>query len=251
MFLFVAVMSAVLSLQMDCVHCGIHVFSCPEYSAAFVTAVDQLLDRFSTIAPNPEFIFFKEEMGFREDDIQHTLEDTFKFFNDTYGLDFSLSSPNEDNEYFFENATLRPTKFPRPGVYYSVVISNWINTGSTRLTCHKIQDGQFQVTFSGDQLLHGSYGGVDGLPADMDTFMIYGFSKIDVCNQSPVIVQLQSSVPHRFESIGESFQYILEFDLYSHVLGYGKALGVSTINPDPDNPGKYRFVNKIVYTFAN
>ena len=251
MTLFVAVVVAVLSFQVDSINAGFKGFSCPEYSAAFVTVVDQLLDRPSSIAPDPEFTFFKEELGFREDDIQHTLEDTFKFFNDTYGLDFSLSSPNEDNEYFFENAKLSLIMFPRLGVYYSVVISNWINTGSTRLTCHKIQDGQFQVTFSGDQLLHGSYGGVEGLPADMDTFMVYGFSKIDVCNQSPVIIQLQSSVPLRFESIGESFQYILEFDLYSRVLGYGKALGVSTIRPDPDNPGKYRFINKNVYTFGN
>ena len=99
------------------------------------------------------------------------------------------------------------------------------------------------------QLLHGGYGGVEGLSAEMDTFMVYGFSKIYMCNQSPVIVQLQTSVPLRFESIDESFQYILEFDLYSHVLGYGKALGVSTIRRDPDNPGKYRFINKNLYTF--
>ena len=149
-------MAAVLSFQVDCVHAGPRGFSCPEYPAAFVTAVDQLLDRSSTIAPDPEFTFFKEELGFREDDIQHTLQDAFKFFNDRYGLDFSLSSPNEDNEYSFENATLRLIRFSHPGFYHSVVINNWINNGRTCLTCHKIQDGEFQVTFSGNQLLHGS-----------------------------------------------------------------------------------------------
>ena len=38
-------------------------------------------------------------MGFRDDAIQHNMsQDAFKFFNDTYGLDFSLSQPNEENE---------------------------------------------------------------------------------------------------------------------------------------------------------
>ena len=91
MFWSVAVMVAVLSFQVACVHAGIRGFSCPEYSAAFVTAVDQLLHRPSTIAPDPEFTFFKEELGFREDDIQHTLEDTFKFFNNTIMV---LTSPS-------------------------------------------------------------------------------------------------------------------------------------------------------------
>ena len=53
MFLFAGVVVAVLSFQVDSVHAGFIGFSCPEYSAAFVTAVDQLLDRPSTIAPDP------------------------------------------------------------------------------------------------------------------------------------------------------------------------------------------------------
>ena len=250
MFWFFGVLGAVLSFQLDAVHSDISQF-CPEYSAVFVTAIDQPWDRPTTSAPDPEFTFFKGELGFREDDIQHARDDAFKFFNDTYGLDFSLSSPNEDNEYFFENAKLRTIIFPHPDIYQNVVVSNWINTGNTRLTCHSIRDGQFQVMFLGDQLLCGSYGGADGLPADQNTFLVYGYSKINVCNQSPIIILRQTSVPPRFESIGESIQYVIDFDLYSKVLGYGKALGVPRRGPDPENPGNYRFVDKSVYTFGN
>ena len=250
MFWFFGVLFAVLSFQVDTV-CSDPSRFCPEYSAVFVSATDQVLDGPTVTASDPEFTFFKEELGFREDDIQHARDDAFKFFNDTYGLDFSLSSPNEDNEYFFENAKLRSIIYPHPDIYQSVVVNNWINTGSTRLTCHNIRDGQFHVSFTGDQLLHGSYGGVDGLPADHNTFLVYGYAKINVCNQSPVIIQRQTSVPPRFQSIGESTQYVIDFDLYSRVLGYGKALGVDTLRPDPDNPGKYHFVDKRVYTFGN
>ena len=48
--------------------------------------------------------FFKDEMGLRDDDIQHVLSDAIKFYNKSYGLDFSGSQPNEQNEYFLENA---------------------------------------------------------------------------------------------------------------------------------------------------
>ena len=243
------VIVTLLSLQVDAFNSDDKGQFCPEYSATFVTVIDQLMDGRYFGAPDPEFTFFKEVMGFREDAIQHTLEDVFQFFNDTYGLDFSLSSPNEDNEYFFENARLRLITFPPPGVKYNVVVSNWIRTGSTRLTCHNIRDGQFEVSFSEDQLLHGSYGGIEGLPADSSTYIIYGFSRIDVCDQSPIIIQFQNPIPIRREPIDGT--HILDYDLYSRVLGYGKASGTSTIKADPDNQGKYRFVNRNVYTFGN
>ena len=249
MFWFVGVVIAILGYHVDIVHSNNSNQFCPEYSATFVTAVDTLLESPMIIVSDPEFNFLKEVMGFREDAIQHTLEDAFKFFNDTYGLDFSLSSPNENNEYFFENAKLRFARFPSADGIYNVIMNNWVKTGSTHLTCQNIHDGLFEVTFSGDQLLHGSYGGIEGLSADISTYMVYGFSIIDVCDQSPIIIQIQSAIPFRREPIDGT--YILDFDLYSRVLGYGKASGLCTIKPDPENPGKYRYVNKNVFTFGN
>ena len=62
-------------------------------------------------------------------------------------------------------------------------------------------DGGFRVSFSGDQTLYGSYGGTEGKPAETANSMVYGFYHIDVCEQSPVIIQLQSSRPVRTEPI--------------------------------------------------
>ena len=40
---------------------------------------------------------------------------------------------------------------------YLVTLNNWIQTGNTRSTCYRIRDRGFQVKFSDDQVLHGSY----------------------------------------------------------------------------------------------
>ena len=74
-----------------------------------------------------------------------------------YGFDFFLSPPNEQNQYFFENARLRPFRFA--DIDYLVTLNNWIQTGRTRSTCYQIHDGRFTVTFSADQILRGSYHG--------------------------------------------------------------------------------------------
>ena len=63
------------------------------FSATFVCVSDQVLHA-EILITDPELTFFKEVIGLRDEDIQHTFENGFKFFNDTYGLDFSLSTPN-------------------------------------------------------------------------------------------------------------------------------------------------------------
>ena len=244
-FWFIGVIVALSSFQVDAFY---EDQFCPEYTASFVTVIDQLIDNPFFFAPDPEYIFFKEVMELEEDVIQHTLEDAFKFFNDTYGLDFSPSSPNEDNEYFFENAKLSFVLFPRPDISHSVVFNNWIKT-SSHIACQKIRSGGILVSFTGDQLLHGSYGGVEGLPADVSAFLVYGFSRIDVWDKSPINIQLKSAIPSRLESIDGTC--IIDFDLYSHVLGFGKATGLHTVKPDPENPEKYRFISKVIFTFGN
>ena len=79
--------------------------------------------------------------------------------------------------------------------------------------------------------------------------MLYGFSRIDVCDQSPVIMWIQSGTPFRMEPVDG--QIFLNFDIYNNVLGYGKALGLFIVKPDQDNSGKLHLVGRVVYTFPN
>ena len=237
---------AVFSLQFYISLCDPGSAHCSDLTATFVTVINQTFDNPIYTIADPEMTFFRDIMGFRDDEIQHAFEDAVKFFNKTYGLDFSLSPPNEENEYFFENAKMTLFRF-QEDVRYQVVFNNWIRTGSTRTSCAEVQIGGYLVTFTGDQLLHGSYGGVEGKPAGVEEFTEYGYNKFYVCDQSPVIIQIQNASPFRSEPVDGLF--FLNFDTYNNILGYGKALGVITVEPDRENPEKYRSVVQVVYTF--
>ena len=238
---------AVFSLQFSISLCDLRLGYCPDLTATFVTVINQTFDDPLYTIADPEMTFFKDIMGFRDDEIQHAFEDAVKFFNETYALDFTLSPPNEQNEYFFENAKMTLFRF-REDVRYRVVFNNWIHTGSTHTSCDEVQIGGYIVTFTGDQLLHGSYGGVEGIPATVGEFTEYGYNKFYVCDQSPVIIQIQNATPFRREPIDGTL--FLHFDTYNNILGYGKAMGVIISKPDRENPEKYRAVVRVVFTFS-
>ena len=219
---------------------------CPDFTAMFVAGIDQTVDDPNVLLSDPEQTFFKEIMGFRDDEIQHAFDDAVKFFNDRYGLDFSLSQPNEQSVHVLGNATLSLFRIVE-NVHYLLMLNNWIQTGNTRTTCREIQFGGYLVTFKEEQLLHGSYGGVDGIPAGVGNALEYGFMKFYVCDQSPVILQFSLPTPIRRELVDGTI--FINIDLYNNVLGYGKGLESISIKPDEDNPGNFRYVTRNVMTF--
>ena len=221
--------------------------TCHPFSATFVAIVDQNIDRPGGVTvDDPQLTFFRDIMKFRDDAIQHTLEDAMKFFNETYGLDFSLSPPTDQNEYFYQNARLSPSRLA-DDIDYQVTLNNWIQTGNTRSACYKIRDGGFRVLFSDDQLLHGSYGGAGGLPVGITNTIAYGFFIIDVCQQSPVIIQGQTANPVRAVPVDGTVT--VNLDLYNTVLGHGKARISGSVTPDQERPGESRLELVNVLTF--
>ena len=218
--------------------------ACP-FSATFIATIEQTTDS-PIILDDPELIFFRNTMRFKEEEIQHVFNAAINFFNDSYGLDFSASVPNEQNERFFENAKMSLVRLHK-NINYIVAANNWIRNGNTHSTCYKIREGGFQVTFLADQTLYGSYGGADGKPAGMNDAVAYGFINIDACQQSPVIIQFQTATPHRAEPVDGTF--VINCDLYNRVLGYGKVHGIGIIKPDPDEPGQYHITGSTPFTF--
>ena len=237
-FLVIALSSQAVSSQ-----------TCPSdhFSAVFTATVDTISTGKPSFGPDdPELSFFKETLGFRDADIKHTLEDTITFFNDTFGLDFSASAPNEKNERFFENAKMAP--YILSNEHKMLANTNiWIHTGSTRTTCNRMLQGGFRVTFSGNRTLYGSYGGAEGKPAGQQVVLVYGINSIEGCQQSPVIIQFQCSNPLRVEPVDGTL--VFNCDSYSRVLGHGRILGTSSITPILENPGQYRYTVRDVYTF--
>ena len=220
---------------------------CPAdwFPAVFTATSGQVADKPVPFDDDPEFYFFKNIIKFRDEAIQHTTEDAIEFFNDSYGLDFSGSSPNAQNERFFQNARMNPFIL-NPDIRYTVTSNNWIRTDSTRSSCLNMRDGGFQVTFSGNQTLHGSYGGKPAR-AVID-LIIYGFYNIEVCSQSPVIIQYQSGTHFCLEPIAGF--WIINCDIYNRVLGHGKALGVTLSVPATDDADHFFVTVRISFTFV-
>ena len=224
--------------------------SCPSdyFSAVFTATVDQTVDNPGDfIVDDPELTFFKTYMNLRDAAIQHTIDDAMKFFNDTYGLDFSDSSPNEENEYFVDNAKMNPC-IHSPNIDLIFSDNLWLRTGSTRSSCYHAQSGGLQVTFSSDQMLHGSYGGTEGKTVGQFDTVYYGFDIIDACKQSPIIIQFQSPSPFHVEPAIAGI-YPFSDEIYSRVLGHGFCRGIFQYYPDPNESRQFRLVIRTVYTF--
>ena len=214
---------------------------CGQFPALFVGIIDQDIDSPSFLQADPDLIFFKEILKFRGDAIQHTFNDAIKFFNESFGLDFSSS-------HVYQNSTLGAFKIS-DDIDYLVTLNNWIQTGSTRSSCYRNNDGGIGVTFSGEQTLRGTYGGSYGKTVGAPNFLAYGFYSIDACEQSPIVLQYRSVTPLRQEPVdGLS---LINVNLYNRVLGYGKAQGIFTLTPSLDDPGKYHFSGRNVFSFEN
>ena len=226
--------------------------TCPSdhFSAIFTATVDHTLteDDLYGVYRDPELYFFTHVLNFRYRDIGHVAEDAFYFFNKTYGLDFHTGTPNDQRELFLQNTKLTPFIVSKD-IDILITSNNWIRTGSTRSTCYKVSAGGVGVVVLDDQVLYGTYGGVAGKPAGFGTLLAYGLLRIDVCQQSPVIIQFQTSTPIRLEPVDGTG--IINLDVYSRVLGYGKAQGIFTFAPDPYEPSYYRAHLRTAFTFQD
>lgn len=226
---------------------------CPSdhISAVFTAILNQSVDDPVLTVDDPELTFFTTVLQFREATIQHVIDDAVKFFNDSYGLDFSDSTPNAQKERFFQNAKMNSFIFPPGKFNYFVTDNYWIRNGHTSSTCYSLVDGGFQVTFSGEQILYGSYGGAEGKAVGTESLVVYGFYKMDRCKQSPVIIQYQTGAPIRGENVDGHIVSITSLKLYNRVLGHGETLGILWVGPDPDEPGRFRVIVRNTFVFPS
>ena len=104
--------------------------------------------------------FFTDLLGYSDDEIQQEIRNALQFFSERFGLEFSLTQPNELSMCFFQNATLQPVR-RNPRIRANS--NHWILTGNTRSKCLVTAIGGFLVTFAGEQILKGTYGGEEGI----------------------------------------------------------------------------------------
>lgn len=222
--------------------------ACPSghYSAVFSVTADVTTANY--VLDDPDLTFFKTCAKARESEVEHAMNSAIEFFNETYGVDFSNSPPDAMNVRTLENARMSPFIVP-PEHNLILTDNHWIRTGNTYSLCYSICFGGFWMTFTGEQLLRGSYGGDEGKPAGVGDSVYYGYTIMNVCQQSPLIIQVQSRFPERFEPIDGN--RVLAFDLYNKVLGYGTAHGVVQITPVPNQPEVDDLAIRLTFVFPS
>ena len=193
---------------------------------------------------DPGLLFFREVMGFNDADVEQVIEDAMNFFQSDYGLDFSQSEPNQLGERVYRNATFFPYRVPFD---IHATDNRWIVNPDGNTRCFASSAGGFMVTFSGDQLLRGSFGGSEGRPVmGGEAILDYGFYSIPVCRQSPIIIRRVTPVPNEERRIGFS---ILFYELYHRNLGRGTERGVFQSAPLADDENRVRTVGSSILTF--
>jgi len=170
--------------------------------------------------PDPNLTFFSEVLGYSDDEIQQEVQNALQFFSERFGLDFSLTQPNEQGMRFFQNATLQPI---RRVDQVNAILNRWILTGNTRSKCFRFQFGGFLVTFSGEQILKGTYGGEEGIDVPNGRTLSYEYMSISVPPCEPIVIQRQTPVPIATSRIGI---YVVFYELSHRTLGQGAIQGL-------------------------
>ena len=170
--------------------------------------------------PDPNLTFFSEVLGYSDDEIQQEVQNALQFFSERFGLDFSLTQPNEQGLRFFQNATLRPI---RRFNQINAIVNRWILTGNTRTKCFRSQFGGFLVTFSGEQILKGTYGGEEGIDVPNSRTLVYEYMSISVPPCEPIVIQRRTPIPIEAVRIGTSVTF---YELSHRTLGQGVMQGL-------------------------
>ena len=221
--------------------------NCPTpewFVAEFVCIADKIISSSQISIHDSSLSFFRDVMLFTEEEIAQVEEDAIQFFDTRFGLNFSQSKPDEHGQRFYQNATFLPTRFT-PEVQYVATFNRWIVSGNTRSVCFENRAGSFSVRFSDQQILHGTYGGEEGIPVASTDSVVYGFFNIPVCPQEPLVIQFSTATPIRIDPI-DGF-HVVNVDLFHHVWGHGLNRGIARLVPTEN--GRFHFTTHELFTF--
>ena len=102
-------------------------------------------------------------------------------------------------------------------------MNRWILTGNTRTKCFSTPIGGFLVTFSGDQILRGTYGGEEGISVTHGRILRYEYTSISVPPCEPIVIQHQTPIPTEAARLGI---FVVFYELSHRTLGQGAMHGL-------------------------
>ena len=204
---------------------------CPpmnNFDAEFPSIVDHILPESEPLFFTNVTNFFQNIVKFNDTRIQQVTNDAINFINTRYGVNFSTVTPDTNGIHYLAsiNASFIPCEL-NPALGYSISFNKWTVDRIRHSYCVENRDGGFIVIFGNNTVLHGTYGGVAGLPIRANECILYGINYIPLCPQSPLIIHYQSATPTRIDTVDGSAT--LNFDLYSSELGPCIAQGVFCI----------------------
>lgn len=221
---------------------------CPSewLTAQFSIVSDRVLSASlgTNLLNDPTGSYFRDFLRFSESQIALEIETFREFFNVSFGLPFPELDMN--GEARFENAILSYFRVP---FSQTITVNTWITTGNVRNRCFNAFNGGVRVTFTGDQLLRGTYGGPTGINVTAGDDLIYGYYRIDARPQQPILIQYQSNTPGRLSPVDN---YIVNDNrIFNSQLGFGTEIAVFRMSRFNEEGSLLRAQFYAVFAFPN
>ena len=217
---------------------------------AVVTVVGDHMVAASQVSPpdiDTDYTFFNEIMKFSDEDKQKVAKDALEFFSTTHGLDFSKSEPERNGQRHYQNATMYPF---RPPLDIFANFCHWKGKVGTDSKWFRIHIGGYVVSFSGEQKLHGRYGGREGKSVTSGDLLSYQFFNIPIDGQEPIVFRIQTFFPVRQEPVDQ--HTISNMEVFNDKFGKGRISGVfQEFAPNPEDPKFLRVIMRAVITFPD
>ena len=106
-------------------------------------------------------------------------------------------------------------------------MNHWFLRGNTRSQCFPFSVGGFRVIFSGEQILRGTYGGVEGIYVSTDRVLEYEYVSISVSPPcEPVVILRRSQMPLLNRRTSDDQLFVIFYELSHPTLGQGAEHGI-------------------------
>lgn len=217
---------------------------CPAefFDVHFSFFVDEVVPIAEASTLDSELHHFRETLKLSDKEIDEFTAEVIAFYNETYGLDFSESEPNAAGERAFENAVLFPFEAP---LTLTVSVNRFLvsgRKGSNR--CFSLQEGGYDVRFTGEQRFHGTYGGEEGRvePAEQISYTLLRFN---FCQQELTIIRCIALPTYRSPD-GYAPRVA---DCFNRQLGHGLLQGSMFSGITKEDPSMLRVISRQIVSF--
>ena len=220
---------------------------CPTgwFNVAWIMAVDEIVtvDIFAQRFSDPNLTFFKDILLYGDEEIEEVTQKAINYFKRRFGLDFSQSSVTPQGFRIFENATMFPVRIPVTPV---ATYNRWVINGREgRTRCFNMREGGYQVTLTGNQVVHGTYGGEEGQVLTPAEELGYRVFSTNFCKHTPTVIQCAAINPLFRNPYGFAAVHL---ECFNEQLGRGLLTGAQGLLPTGD-PNTIRLLVRHVVTF--